>query len=117
MCVLHRYNWRFWCHFRHKFKANPLNEKVLKNAHLGVKKVPTKELTKPVGFDLETDRRNEVWSQYKQDEEEPEPFHARPVPTAILKGPTVSLYPRLIVTDRLSPIYFIHNCDVLYIFQ
>lgn len=79
-------------HFRHKFKANPVNEKVLKNAHLGVKKVPPKELTKPIGFDLEMNKRTEVWSSHEQDEE-PEPFHARPFPAAILKGPTVSSGP------------------------
>ena len=65
----------------------------MKNAHLGVKKVPPKELTKPIGFDLEMNKRTEVWSSHKQDEEEPEPFHARPVPAAILKGPTVSSTP------------------------
>ena len=55
-----------------------------------MKKVPAKELTKPVGFDLETNKRNEVWASHKQEDEEPEPFHARPVPSAIFKGPTVS---------------------------
>ena len=62
----------------------------MKNSHLGVKKVPAKELTKPVGFDLETNKRNEVWASHKQEDEEPEPFLARPVPSAIFKGPTVS---------------------------
>ena len=67
-----------------------MNERILRNAHSGVKKLPVKEPTKPVGFDLETVKRTDVWESRKPDEEEVQTFHARPVPTAIFKGPTVS---------------------------
>ena len=53
----------------------------------GIKKVHPKELTKPVGFDLETERRGIERST--ELEEEHYEFKANPVPTAILQGVTV----------------------------
>ena len=48
------YNVAFVCSY--KFHAQPVNEEIFKK-QVGVKKVPSKELTKPVDVEMETDRR------------------------------------------------------------
>ncbi|XP_064640466.1 targeting protein for Xklp2-A-like [Lineus longissimus] len=69
---------------RYKFRANPINQSIFDNPNQGVHKVPTKQPTVPIVFDLGTDKR--VQERPKHDDEEKYEFHAQPVPKKILKG-------------------------------
>lgn len=48
-----------------------------------------KELTQPVGFDLEIEKRIQERESKKQQEEEHFEFHSRPCPTKILEDVVV----------------------------
>ncbi|XP_014670930.1 PREDICTED: targeting protein for Xklp2 homolog isoform X3 [Priapulus caudatus] len=76
----------------HQFKATKLNPKMFQSSVMGIKKVPRKEVTEPVGFDLETERRMQAWESKKVEEAGAYEFHANPVPVAILHG-TVGIGP------------------------
>lgn len=78
-------------HFRYKFHARPVNEKIFENSCMGVKKVAPKVCTVPHGFDLETERRNDTWKNKSSEKEESYHFHANPVPKSILEGTVVSM--------------------------
>ena len=79
---------------RYKFKAKPLNEKIMKNPDTKIKKTSSKELTRPEGFDLETQHRASTKHNNSSKEEEEEAkaykFQAQPLPKKILEGVTVS---------------------------
>ncbi|XP_071491574.1 targeting protein for Xklp2 homolog [Diadema antillarum] len=75
----------------YKFKAKPVNPRVLSNLNVGIKIVSHKEPTKPVGFSLESERRmkeRESKREEQKQEEEPYEFHAHPVSSKMLEGPT-----------------------------
>jgi hypothetical protein len=96
-------------HSRYKFRANPINQSIFQNPNQGVHKVPSKEPTVPIEFDLSTDNRPQ--ERVRQDEEEKYEFHAQPVPKNILKGVMVSIiYMYLIAPPGLD--YLL--CEPIY---
>uniref|UniRef100_A0A8D0E2D0 TPX2 microtubule nucleation factor n=1 Tax=Salvator merianae TaxID=96440 RepID=A0A8D0E2D0_SALMN len=71
---------------QYKFKAQELNPRILEGAPILPKKPPVKEPTKPVGFNLEIEKRiQERGSKKPQEEEETFQFRSRPCPTNILE--------------------------------
>ncbi|NWI37248.1 TPX2B protein, partial [Picathartes gymnocephalus] len=70
---------------QYKFKARELNHKILEGGQLLPKKPPVKELTQPIGFQLEIEKRIQERESKKQQEEERFEFHSRPCPTKILE--------------------------------
>lgn len=74
---------------RYKFKARELDHKILESGPVLPKKPPVKELTQPVGFDLEIEKRIQERESKKQQEEEHFEFHSRPCPTKILEDVVV----------------------------
>ncbi|NXN12045.1 TPX2 protein, partial [Indicator maculatus] len=70
---------------QYKFKARELDHKIFEGAPLLPKKPPVKELTQPVGFELEIEKRIQGRESKKQQEEEHFQFHSRPCPTKILE--------------------------------
>jgi len=78
--------------FRHQFKAHPVNKKIFNNPNMGVRKIPKKEPTQPVAMRLETERRVPARPNSSQEDSMDQyEFHAKPVPTNILKHPVVSV--------------------------
>ncbi|NWR82828.1 TPX2 protein, partial [Furnarius figulus] len=69
---------------QYKFKARELNHKIFEGGPLLPKKPSVKELTQPIGFELETEKR--IQERKKQQEEERFEFHSRPCPTKILEN-------------------------------
>lgn len=79
----------------YKFKAKPVNPKVMSNLNIGLKMPTHKEPTKAIGFNLEgerlmKERATKRAQEEEQKEEEHYEFHARPVSTKMLEGPVVS---------------------------
>ncbi|NXS08585.1 TPX2 protein, partial [Neodrepanis coruscans] len=70
---------------QYKFKARELNPKIFEGGPILPKKPPVKELTRPIGFDLETEKRIHERETKKQQEEDRFEFHSRPCPTKILE--------------------------------
>ncbi|NXB12466.1 TPX2B protein, partial [Cnemophilus loriae] len=70
---------------QYKFKARELNHKIFEGGPLLPKKPAVKELTQPVGFQLEIEKRIQERESKKQQEEERFEFHSRPCPTKILE--------------------------------
>ncbi|NWV18137.1 TPX2B protein, partial [Origma solitaria] len=70
---------------QYKFKARELNHKIFEGGPLLPKKPPVKELTQPIGFQLEIEKRIQERESKKQQEEERFEFHSRPCPTKILE--------------------------------
>ncbi|NXY19048.1 TPX2B protein, partial [Atrichornis clamosus] len=70
---------------QYKFKAREVNHKIFEGGPLLPKKPPVKELTQPVGFQLEIEKRIQERENKKQPEEERFEFHSRPCPTKILE--------------------------------
>ncbi|NXY59320.1 TPX2B protein, partial [Callaeas wilsoni] len=70
---------------QYKFKARELNHKIFEGGPLLPKKPPVKELTQPIGFQLEIEKRIQERESKKQQEEEHFEFHSRPCPTKILE--------------------------------
>ncbi|NXG48891.1 TPX2B protein, partial [Psilopogon haemacephalus] len=70
---------------QYKFKARELDHKIFEGGPLLPKKPPVKELTQPVGFELEIEKRIQGRENKKQQEEEHFEFHSRPCPTKILE--------------------------------
>ncbi|KAG9474637.1 hypothetical protein GDO78_004768 [Eleutherodactylus coqui] len=67
----------------YKFKAQDLNTKMLEGGPVLLKKPPVKEPTKPIGFNLEIEKR--IQQREKKDgEEEAFTFHSKPCPSKIL---------------------------------
>ncbi|XP_066480838.1 targeting protein for Xklp2 [Tiliqua scincoides] len=71
---------------QYKFKAQELNPRILEGGPVLPKKPPVKEPTKPIGFDLEIEKRiQERESKRPQEEEERFEFRSRPCPMKILE--------------------------------
>ncbi|NXL69218.1 TPX2B protein, partial [Leptocoma aspasia] len=70
---------------QYKFKAREFNPKILEGGPLLPKKPAVKELTQPIGFQLEIEKRIQERESKKQQEEERFEFHSRPCPTKILE--------------------------------
>ncbi|NXP39953.1 TPX2B protein, partial [Leiothrix lutea] len=70
---------------QYKFKARELNHKIFEGGPLLPKKPPVKELTQPIDFQLEIEKRIQERESKKQQEEERFEFHSRPCPTKILE--------------------------------
>ncbi|KFV10925.1 Targeting protein for Xklp2-B, partial [Tauraco erythrolophus] len=91
---------------QYKFKARELNHKIFEGGPLLPKKPPVKELTQPIGFELEIEKRIQERESKKQQEEEHFEFHSRPCPTKILEDvvgvPEKKVLP---VTVPKSPVF------------
>ncbi|NXJ83216.1 TPX2B protein, partial [Trogon melanurus] len=70
---------------QYKFKARELDHKIFEGGPLLPKKPAVKELTQPIGFELEIEKRIQERESKKQQEEEHFEFHSRPCPTKILE--------------------------------
>ncbi|NXN75317.1 TPX2B protein, partial [Himantopus himantopus] len=70
---------------QYKFKARELDHKIFAGGPLLPKKPPVKELTQPIGFELEIEKRIQERESKKQQEEEHFEFHSKPCPTKILE--------------------------------
>ncbi|KAM3840624.1 LOW QUALITY PROTEIN: targeting protein for Xklp2 [Vipera latastei] len=71
---------------QYRFKAQELNHRILEGGPLLPKKPAVKDLTKPIGFNLEIEKRiQERETKKVQEEEEPFAFHSKPCPTKILQ--------------------------------
>ncbi|KFO90183.1 Targeting protein for Xklp2-B, partial [Buceros rhinoceros silvestris] len=70
---------------QYKFKAQELDRKIFEGGPLLPKKPTVKELTQPIGFELEIEKRIQERESKKQQEEEHFEFHSRPCPTKILE--------------------------------
>ncbi|NWS15864.1 TPX2B protein, partial [Pachyramphus minor] len=70
---------------QYKFKARELNYKIFEGGPLLPKKPRVKDVTQPIGFELETEKRIQERESKKQQEEERFQFHSRPCPTRILE--------------------------------
>ncbi|XP_056403985.1 targeting protein for Xklp2 isoform X2 [Hyla sarda] len=68
---------------QYKFKAQEINTKMLEGGAILPKKPPVKEPTKPIGFNLEIEKRLQQ-REKKDEEEEAFTFHSNPCPTRIL---------------------------------
>ncbi|NXM93275.1 TPX2B protein, partial [Sylvia borin] len=71
---------------QYKFKARELNHKIFEGGPVLPKKPSVKELTQPIGFQLEIEKRIQDRESKKQQEEEHFEFHSRPCPTKILEN-------------------------------
>ncbi|XP_053937921.1 targeting protein for Xklp2 isoform X1 [Cuculus canorus] len=71
---------------QYKFKARELNPRIFEGGPLLPKKAPAKELTQPIGFELEIEKRIQERESKKQQEEEHFEFRSRPCPTKILEN-------------------------------
>ncbi|KAF1486011.1 Targeting protein for Xklp2-B, partial [Pygoscelis antarcticus] len=99
---------------QYKFKAQELNYKIFEGGPLLPKKPPVKELTQPVGFELEIEKRIQERESKKQQERESKQqqeeehfeFHSRPCPRKILEDvvgvPEKKMLP---VTVPKSPVF------------
>ncbi|NXP15664.1 TPX2 protein, partial [Thinocorus orbignyianus] len=95
---------------QYKFKARELNHKIFEGGPLLPKKPPVKELTQPVGFELEIEKRIQERDSKKQQEEEHFEFHSRPCPTKILEEVVgVPEKKALPVTVPKSPVFTLKN--------
>ncbi|NXE42681.1 TPX2B protein, partial [Ptilorrhoa leucosticta] len=70
---------------QYQFKARELNHKIFEGGPLLPKKPAVKELTQPIGFQLEIEKRIQERESKKQQEEERFEFRSRPCPTKILE--------------------------------
>ncbi|XP_075373462.1 targeting protein for Xklp2 isoform X4 [Mycteria americana] len=91
---------------QYKFKARGLNHKIFEGGPLLPKKPPVKELTQPIGFELEIEKRIQERESKKRQEEEHFEFHSRPCPTKILEDVVgVPEKKALPVTVPKSPVF------------
>ncbi|NXF56056.1 TPX2 protein, partial [Oceanites oceanicus] len=95
---------------QYKFKARELNHKIFEGGPLLPKKPPVKELTQPIGFELEIEKRIQERESKKQQEEEHFEFHSRPCPTKILEDVVgVPEKKALPVTVPKSPVFSLRS--------
>uniref|UniRef100_A0A8C6V738 TPX2 microtubule nucleation factor n=1 Tax=Naja naja TaxID=35670 RepID=A0A8C6V738_NAJNA len=95
---------------QYRFKAQELNYRILECGPLLPKKPPMKELTKPIGFNLEIEKRIQERESKKVQEEEPFEFHSRPCPTRILEDVVgVPEKKKLPITVPKSPAFALKN--------
>ncbi|KAM9296567.1 targeting protein for Xklp2 [Gastrophryne carolinensis] len=93
-----------------KFKAQELNPKILEGGPLLPKKPPVKEPTKPIGFNLEIEKRIQQREKKDDESEESFTFHSRPCPTKILSDVVgVPLKKALPITIPQSPAFALKN--------
>ncbi|NXY49890.1 TPX2B protein, partial [Ceuthmochares aereus] len=91
---------------QYKFKARELNPHIFEGGPLLPKKPPVKELTQPVGFELEIEKRIRERESKRQQEEEHFEFRSRPCPTKILENVVgVPEKKELPVTVPKSPVF------------
>lgn len=94
---------------QYKFKAQELNPKILEGGPINPKKPPVKAPTKPVGFNLEIEKRLQQ-REKKDDKEEEFTFHSAPCPSKILTDivgvPEKKLLP---ITVPQSPAFALKN--------
>ncbi|NWS70978.1 TPX2B protein, partial [Crotophaga sulcirostris] len=91
---------------QYQFKARELNRHIFEGGPLLPKKPPVKELTQPIGFDLEIEKRIRERESKKQQEEEHFEFRSRPCPTKILESVVgVPEKKELPVTVPKSPVF------------
>ncbi|NXT81125.1 TPX2B protein, partial [Zapornia atra] len=91
---------------QYKFKARELDHKIFEGGPLLPKKQPVKELTQPIGFELEIEKRIQERESKKQQEEQHFEFHSRPCPTRILEDVVgVPEKKALPVTVPKSPVF------------
>ncbi|NWS62320.1 TPX2B protein, partial [Chunga burmeisteri] len=91
---------------QYKFKARELDHKIFEGGPLLPKKPPVKELTQPIGFELEIEKRIQERESKKQQEEEHFEFRSRPCPTKILEDVVgVPEKKALPVTVPISPVF------------
>ncbi|KAM6378491.1 targeting protein for Xklp2 isoform 3-T4 [Pluvialis apricaria] len=95
---------------QYKFKARELDHKIFEGGPLLPKKPPVKELTQPIGFELEIEKRIQERESKKKQEEEHFEFHSRPCPTKILEDVVgVPEKKALPVTVPKSPVFTLKN--------
>nr|XP_008121085.1 PREDICTED: targeting protein for Xklp2 isoform X1 [Anolis carolinensis] len=95
---------------QYKFKAQELNHRILEGGPLLPKKPPTKEPTKPIGFNLEIEKRIQDRENKKPQEEEHYEFHSRPCPIKILEDVVgVPEKKQVPVTVPMSPAFALKN--------
>ncbi|XP_039219792.1 targeting protein for Xklp2 isoform X2 [Crotalus tigris] len=95
---------------QYRFKAQELNHRILQGGPLLPKKPPVKEPTKPIGFNLEMEKRIQERETKKVQEEEPFEFHSRPCPTKILEDVVgVPEKKQLPITVPKSPAFALKN--------
>ncbi|XP_071957881.1 targeting protein for Xklp2-A-like [Antedon mediterranea] len=94
----------------YKFKANPVNPRVMSNFNIGIKVPVHKEPTKAIGFAFHSTRREREVDHTKEEEEERVEFHAKPVPAKILQGVTgLPDAKKLPLTCAKSPAFALKN--------
>ncbi|KAM6457498.1 targeting protein for Xklp2 isoform 1-T1 [Liasis olivaceus] len=96
---------------QYKFKAQELNHRILEGGPILPKKSQVKELTKPIGFNLEIEKRiQERENKKPQEEEEHFEFHSRPCPSKILEDVVgVPEKKQLPITVPKSPAFALKN--------
>ncbi|NXI14361.1 TPX2B protein, partial [Irena cyanogastra] len=94
---------------QYKFKAREVNHKIFEGGPLLPKKPPVKELTQPIGFQLEIEKRIQERESKKQQEEERFEFHSRPCPTKILEDVVGRKKKALPVTVPKSPAFTLRS--------
>ncbi|XP_072370605.1 targeting protein for Xklp2 isoform X1 [Scyliorhinus torazame] len=95
----------------YKFKAQEINPRLLEGGPILPKKPLVKEPTKPIGFDLEIEKRIRGREENRKPEEiEDHCFHSRPCPTRILEDVVGVPEKRLIpITMPKSPAFTMKN--------
>ncbi|XP_078092437.1 targeting protein for Xklp2 isoform X2 [Mustelus asterias] len=95
----------------YKFKAQEVNPRLLEGGPILPKKPLVKESTKPIGFDLEIEKRiREREENRKPEEVEDHSFHSRPCPTRILEDVVGVPEKRLLpITMPKSPAFTMKN--------
>ncbi|XP_062897619.1 targeting protein for Xklp2 isoform X1 [Mobula hypostoma] len=96
----------------YKFKAQEVKPRILEGGPVLPKKPHVKEPTKPIGFDLEIEKRiREREENRKHEEVEDYTFHSRPCPSKILDDvvgvPEKKILP---ITMPKSPAFTLKNC-------
>ncbi|XP_029468758.1 targeting protein for Xklp2 isoform X2 [Rhinatrema bivittatum] len=95
---------------QYKFKARELDPRILGEGPILPKKPTLKEITKPVGFDLEIEKRIQERETKGMKEEEKFVFHSRPCPAKILENvvgvPEKKAFP---ITVPKSPAFTLNN--------
>ncbi|XP_068120194.1 targeting protein for Xklp2 isoform X2 [Hyperolius riggenbachi] len=94
---------------QYKFKAQELNPRILEGGPILPKKPAVKEPTRPIGFNLEIEKRIQQ-REKKEEEEETFTFHSRPCPSKILSDVVgVPLKKELPLTVAQSPAFALKN--------
>lgn len=80
------------CFCRYKFRAQEVNSRIMEGCFAVPKKPHVKETTKPIGFDLEIEKRIREREEIRKTEEVEEySFHSQPCPSKILDSVVVKI--------------------------